>query len=1307
MSVRLTPPEAPSNLHDLQRQTFRELTFLFDARFRDETQSASEYEKATSAAEKEFQRVMKSLNGAYEHEIALEKSRFESLNQSLEESFRKDCDDLIKKRDERIVHINRESALAEEKAKSGFADAKWSADSVLEATLKDAAHDRDTSLRQAKEFLNRIQNLGVERDSTSRIAQPETAPLTRLSVSIQTAEALSTELQTMRSPQFIGGLGASLFTIPLMGCVGTVGFILAEKMGAAVGAVLGLLIGITGFFLFRKQVKARVTELTEQLQRQIQLAYQAHEDFLNEIQQTFRTRVDQAKQRRALAIQQAEEHYLPYLDEIKTLQQNGLKETERKYREALEEQTKSYHQVQSENLAKHRQICDRIERNHNQKVKEAETVFQTKMSTANQKRQNQTNAITQAWTEGQERIVRAINKMRATGYDHFPDWNSLFWKNYPAPVSVPKGVRFGEFQIDLNQLPGGLPTEEGMEFSLPSQFKLPAFLPFPDRCTLLMRATGEGKAAGVRALQGIMLRLLTAIPAGKVRFTVIDPAGLGENFAGFMHLTDYDEQLINSRIWTEPQHIEQRLADLTAHMELIIQKYLRNQYRTIEEYNAQAGEVAEPFRVLVVANFPMNFTAEAARRLASIVHSGPACGVYTLLTHDSKLPLPTGFDMAELESHSIVLTWKEGHFQWKDPDFKIFPMTLESPPPIEELNRLVKKVGERGKDANRVEVPFEFVAPAELWQASTALGISVPVGRAGATKRQHLELGKGTSQHALVAGKTGSGKSTFLHALITNLALTYSPVEVQLYLIDFKKGVEFKPYASYRLPHAQVVSVESEREFGLSVLQRLDLELRNRGEAYRLSGVNSLAEYREKNPEQPMPRIVLLVDEFQEFFIEDDRIAQEAGLLLDRLVRQGRAFGVHVVLGSQTLGGAYALARSTMDQMGVRIALQCSEADAQLILSKDNTAARLLTRPGEAIYNAAGGAVEGNDLFQIVWLDDNKREELLQKIRHQADAQFPDRFPTPIIFEGTTRPLLDECQPLQQQLAQTEIIAPKAPVAWVGDPIAIKPATGVTFRPIGGNNLLIIGGGEEGSLSLFVSSLLSLALQYPQDQARFYILDGTPEDDPNSGLLGRISRVLPHNIYFLDRANLAEVLSELASEVAARHKGQGRIGKVFVMVNGIQRFRDLRKEEDFGFRRDKTVSAADHFSSITKDGPPVGVWTLVSADTYTNVSRILDRNALRDYTLRILFQMSANDSANLIDSPAASRLGRHRALLITDELAQPEKFRPYELPTRELIISIRNKWEALTENSSSESNSEGNSERNPEGNSEGIPDQST
>jgi DNA segregation ATPase FtsK/SpoIIIE-like protein len=142
-----------------------------------------------------------------------------------------------------------------------------------------------------------------------------------------------------------------------------------------------------------------------------------------------------------------------------------------------------------------------------------------------------------------------------------------------------------------------------------------------------------------------------------------------------------------------------------------------------------------------------------------------------------------------------------------------------------------------------------------------------------------------------------------------------------------------------------------------------------------------------------------LIDEFQEFFVEDDRISQTANVLLDRIVRQGRAFGIHVLLGSQTLGGAYTLARTTIGQMVIRIALQCNEADAYLIMDENNAAPRLLTRPGEGIYNDMAGAAEGNSPFQAVWLSEDEREGYLNRVRALA-AQKAQRFAEPIVFEG-------------------------------------------------------------------------------------------------------------------------------------------------------------------------------------------------------------------------------------------------------------------------------------------------------------------
>ena len=115
-----------------------------------------------------------------------------------------------------------------------------------------------------------------------------------------------------------------------------------------------------------------------------------------------------------------------------------------------------------------------------------------------------------------------------------------------------------------------------------------------------------------------------------------------------------------------------------------------------------------------------------------------------------------------------------------------------------------------------------------------------------------------------------------------------------MYLIDFKEGVEFQWYATYRLPHARVVAIQSEREFGLSVLQRLDGILRERGDKFRDAGVNDLAGYRAAKPNERMPRILLVIDEFQEVVELDPHLPK-----LMRAVFQQQPEVAHVYLGSR------------------------------------------------------------------------------------------------------------------------------------------------------------------------------------------------------------------------------------------------------------------------------------------------------------------------------------------------------------------------------------------------------------------------
>ncbi len=940
--------------------------------------------------------------------------------------------------------------------------------------------------------------------------------------------------------------------------------------------------------------------------------------------------------------------------------------------------------------------CDRrldeVERDFPRQIEAQEQALRQTLSSLAQRTRQELNASRQEqsrdlaeldadWRQRLAAAHSAAQSMLALCDTICPAWDRLTAD--AAPAASVRALRFGQWRVKLAEATDedGAPASNEPGDSN-TELALPAVLSYPDRPSLILEASDAGREAAIGVMHSVMLRWLTAFPPGKVRFTIIDPVGLGQNFSAFMHLADYDERLVTNRIWTEPAHIHQRLADLTEHMENVIQKYLRNEFASIQEYNEHAGEVAEPLHILVVANFPANFSEEAARRLASIAASGPRCGVFLLLSSDVRREPPRGFDPADLARHAQTLVWHSelAKFRWKDESLSQWPLAVDAPPGDDIATAVIRRVGLAAKHAARVEVPFDFVIPPEgrCWTADSRGGIELPLGRAGAKNLQYLRLGKGTSQHVLISGKTGSGKSTLLNGIITNLALHYSPDELEFYLIDFKKGVEFKAYATAQLPHARVIAIESEREFGMSVLERLDLELKRRGDLFRQHHVQDLASYRNAASGAVLPRVLLIIDEFQEFFTSDDRIAHDAALLLDRLVRQGRAFGIHVLLGSQTLAGAYSLARSTIGQMAVRIALQCSDADAHLILSEDNTAARLLGRPGEAIYNDANGLVEGNHPFQVVWLSDGERARQLERVRKLAVARQIAVAP-PIVFEGSAA-----ADPGENHLLRETLAAPAptktilAPRAWLGAAVAVKDPTAITFLRQGGSNLLIVGQQEELAIGVLATAVVSLAGQTRHASAAatglapssiratgFVVLDGARADSPEVGYWSRLNDKLALGAFVAAPRDAAQAIAHVASELDRRMaSGQHQAEPMFLIVHNLARFRDLRKSDDFAASvgDDAPPDLARQLATILREGPPVGIHALVWCDSFTSASRWLERQTLRDFDLRLLFQMSATDSSNLMDSPAASRLGGHMALLYSEDLGQAEKLRPYALP---------------------------------------------
>lgn len=1025
---------------------------------------------------------------------------------------------------------------------------------------------------------------------------------------------------------------------------------------------------------------------TKQIQR-AQAHYQTvrtnQDEYFQKIQRAahakFDAGLDEARAERDKSHAATELKYAPFFAKIAERQQEASGDLSTKYttqsgKLALQhDQERAAFEAQSE--ATKEAIADRRAR----RIDIAERRQRRDLDRLTQRYETQYAALQTKWNAGRDRVLHSFDETQQLEQTSNLPWDDAAWASWSPPESPAPAVRFGALHIEPARLLDAETSSGRFDLNLPPSLRVPALLSGPDQRSLYLAAPPEQRDEGLGILSSVILRLLTTLPPARAKFTLIDPVGLGESFGGLMHLADHEESLVNSRVWSEPSHIDRRLTDLTDHMGQMIQKYLRNDFVSIDEYNAQAGELAEPYRFLVAADYPHGFSSEAAARLNSIAASGARSGVFVLVLHDPRQAPPAG-EIDDLRRHCTVVTHGDDGWRWRHPMCERFDFTPDAPPAEALTTDLIGKIGRAAIDAGRVQVPFHTITPPDsesCWSRSASDDIIVPVGRSGATRLQDFRLGVGVAQHALVAGKTGSGKSSLLHTLITNLCLWYPPDQLELYLIDFKKGVEFKPYVNNRPPHLRAVAIESDREFGLSIFKRLDAMLDERGEKFRAAGVANLSGYHKAEPDDPMPRVMLIIDEFQEMFSQDDAIAQNATLLLDRLVRQGRAFGMHVFLGSQSLSGAAGLPRGTMGQMAVRIALQCSENDSQLILGDENSAARLLSRPGEAIYNDQGGSLEANNLFQVAWLPDHELRHNLDRIREVAE-QRGVMSKECFVFEGNAAASLADNAPLNRLLDAPEWPASDALAsAHLGEPIAIDDPISVTFPRLNGSNAVILGQNADATLGLLTTSILSLAAGHAPDRARFVVMSGSTEPEHDT-LVRDALAALPHGVAQVPFRDVDSTLAELHTELKRRIEEGGHDDPaIFIAVFGLQRFRQFKKSDDgFSFSLDDDDGGSskpdEQILEILRDGPVVGLHLLVACDRAASLEQVFDRRALREFDNRIMFQMSATDSAQLIDSSAANDLGPYRALLYREDRGTIARFRPYGIPSEDDLVRFKN-----------------------------------
>ncbi len=149
--------------------------------------------------------------------------------------------------------------------------------------------------------------------------------------------------------------------------------------------------------------------------------------------------------------------------------------------------------------------------------------------------------------------------------------------------------------------------------------------------------------------------------------------------------------------------------------------------------------------------------------------------------------------------------------------------------------------------------------------------------------------------HVLIAGSTGGGKSNLINVFICTLMRYASPERLQFVLIDLK-GMEFGLYADSPFLAKTIITDPDE---ALKALEDLVIEIKVRAKKMA-NKAKELAAWNKKFPNQAMPRIVLVIDEFAELMLASgSEVAKDTVNLISRITNLGRAVGIHTIIATQ------------------------------------------------------------------------------------------------------------------------------------------------------------------------------------------------------------------------------------------------------------------------------------------------------------------------------------------------------------------------------------------------------------------------
>ena len=817
---------------------------------------------------------------------------------------------------------------------------------------------------------------------------------------------------------------------------------------------------------------------------------------------------------------------------------------------------------------------------------------------------------------------------------------------------------------------------------------LPLLINHNQLSNVYLSYSADSENDAVRFSNHILWCFLSKMPVNGLNVIVFDPERKGSSILPFLDLKKQNPELFDENIYTDSSSFNDRLTKLNRYIDSLIQEKLGNRFETLYDYNINTPRKSEKYHLILVYDFPNSLSPESFSLLQNVMKNGYKCGVYTIICANKAVKSSSYYyddDKSEmLKSLSSVIECKGGNYNLLPFNLSI---AIKEPISFNRVNQFIEDYSENSKKLKNQGLSFRDILDNNLFGRDTSKGLAIPVGIGDGDAVVSIVFGKGSSHHALIAGATGSGKSTLLHTIIMSSMLHYSPDLLNLYLMDFKSGTEFKLYDNKRLPHIKLLALDAMQEFGESILEDLVNELSLRSEAFKQVGAHGLSEY-VKLSGLPMPRILVIMDEFQILFNDatNRKVAYNCAELTKRIVTEGRSYGIHLVMATQStkIINDLTIESGTIEQMRIRIGLKCGEWDASYLFTDKNDidALEMMKGPiGTAVMNMEY-TEDKNIGFRAAYCDEKTQEELLNTIAERfADHEYSMRS-----FEGNKVTNLFDTDYGKLPMNDNRNVS-----AEIGDLIKVAPPLKLEFDCRRKHNTLICGSNER--MCELISNLLTYGI-LKNKNAVLYCFDGEYILDPTSegtsyGAFGKFNERMR---LARSRGDIVNFINEIYEQYADRKKYGGG-SPIFIQIKNLQ-FLDLIKDmlkgemineaeytdaveendEVFDFGSDNAMGVSDKLLKLIDDGNAYNIHIIISSNEYQSVkdSMYYGENVLSKFPNRFIFSLNESDADSLIDGVSLSSL-RNNMVYYTDHVRNTFQVKPYIIPDlKELEDKIDN-----------------------------------